>query len=446
MKFKLLALFLMTILMVELVRRFRPSRFALVFGAFLIYLPLHYRLPLNALPLVNALTGFLIVLAVLFPRASLGKHTTGYLTFVLFYFGISTIGLLIALAHGSEVGETVVGFKRWLEPALFGLLALGFIRQEDRKFAVACMAIGYAMVSAQAVREGIDLGPQKRIAGLLGQPNMTGSFIACYTPVVLAIAFSLKDRLPRWALLGTVFLGGWGLVGTDSRASMIAYGGALIAVLFASRRPTMAVIGLAAILTVYCAPSVLPERVTARFQKTVMEDEDLLAADRWREGDLEPSAAMRVRNWKASLRAIAANPFGHGFLRFRGLIGEYDGVSGLDAHNIFLLVGVEFGLAALVMVVAFFLRTAADARAVLRAAADPFTRALGMGMLAMVVPAVVVNFFGSRLFEEMPSSYLWVLAAMAAGLRDQPAQAAAPAPEAAAVRPARPLLVGGIAR
>ncbi len=440
MKFKLAALFLLVVFLAYLVRRIRPSRFGLVFGLFLIYLPLHLRLPLNVLPLVNALTGFLIVLTLLLPwGGSLGKRSSGFLALVLLYFGVSLIGLVISLACGEEAGRVVVDLKRWLEPALFGLLALGFARQEDRKFAAACISFAYTLVCVQAVREGIDLGPQKRISGLLGQPNMTGSFIATYTPLVLALSFSLRERWARWSLLGAVLLGGWGLVFTDSRASMIGYAGGVIAILFASRRPALAALGLAAILTVYLAPAVLPDRVTARFQETVMEEEDPRASERWDEGDLEPSAAKRVKNWKASLRAISENPLGHGFSRYKGIIGKYGGVSGLDAHNIFLLVGVELGVLAVVLVIAFFLKTGADARAVFRRAADPFTRALGMGAMAMVIPAVVVNFFGSRLMQEMPSSYLWVLAGMAAVLRDSLAGEAEPSRSL----PPPPLAVAG---
>src|SRR6266436_4447698 len=113
-----------------LVRRLRPSRFGLVFGLLLLYLPLHFRAPLNVLPMVNALTAFLFALVLLVPTGSrrLGKRARELQTVTLAFLAISLIGLAISLSAGKAPEDLLVVFKRWVDPALFGLLALSLIR------------------------------------------------------------------------------------------------------------------------------------------------------------------------------------------------------------------------------------------------------------------------------------------------------------------------------
>jgi hypothetical protein len=52
-------------------------------------------------------------------------------------------------------------------------------------------------------------------------------------------------------------------------------------------------------------------------------------------------------------------------------------------------------------------------------ARDPFLRSLALGAVVMVVAAVIVNFFGSRLMQDAPSTYLWTLGGMLASARDR---------------------------
>ena len=61
---------------------------------------------------------------------------------------------------------------------------------------------------------------------------------------------------------------------------------------------------------------------------------------------------------------------------------------------------------------------ASNAWAVATGAVDPFMRSFGSACSAMIVAAVIVNCFGSRLMQDQPSTYLWVLAAMMVRARD----------------------------
>src|ERR1051325_153230 len=169
MYLRILALLLVVALLVHLVRRLKPTRFGLVFGLLLFYIPMHYKVPLNALPMVNALTVALAALIALLPpdRGPLLRHASTFRTMALAFCGASALGLLVSASQApGNVTETIVEFKRWVDPAVFGIVALAITRDEDRKFVLACMMASYAIVAVHGIREGLDYGVSKRIPGL----------------------------------------------------------------------------------------------------------------------------------------------------------------------------------------------------------------------------------------------------------------------------------------
>ena len=412
-----LGLMFLVVLMIRLVRTFKPTRFGLVFGLLLLYMPLHFKVPLNALPLVNALTGAVVLLLVLRPadRGPLLQHASAFRGLAVAFCGLSTFGLVLAISNDpGHIAEIVTQFKRWLDPVIFGLIALAMTKEEDRKFGVACMMIGYAIVAVHGIREGIDYGPTKRIPGLLGHPNETGAFLAMYAPFGLVLALRVLKGWHKLLVIGVTFLGAWALIPTLSRASWTAYGLGTVAALFAAKKYGLGTVGLIVGLLLYTAPDLLPERVTARFDETVVEE----AAAEGLEDALDESAAARITQWKSSISAMMSNPIGFGFARFKGVIGGYGGISGLDAHNFFFLVGVELGVAGFLMAIALFWKMGSNTWALARTASDPFTGSLAAACCAMIVAAFVVNCFGSRLMQDQPSTYLWVLMAMVVRARD----------------------------
>jgi O-antigen ligase len=399
-------------------RRFRPTPFGLVFGAFFIYLPVNMKFPFQLLPYVNGLTLFLVTLAVLLPGPT-GRprpRSGAFLGIALGFIGLMVYGTIISLAAGSEPGPLLVALKRRLDPIFFGLLALALVHDEDRKFTFSCLALGFAMVAAKAFQESLGVGPTKRVLGLLQQPNATGSFLAMGIPVILGLALFALRGIPRLALLGLFPVAAWAVIRTDSRASMIAFGATVVVFLVASKRGSLALLGILLAGAISLAPNVLPERVQQRFGQTLVDDAEPVG--RYDAVGYEPSAAARLQNWTASLRAMAVNPFGYGFDRFKLMIGDFRGIRGLDAHNIFFLLGVELGVAAIFLAVLFFAWLGWTGWSVLNRGRDGFTRGAGIGLLSMSVAAVIVNCFGSRLFEVMTSSALWVIAGSSAAVLD----------------------------
>lgn len=429
-----LAALLLAGLLGYLERRFRPTRFGFVFGLFLLYVPLHRRMPLDVLPMVNALTGFVVALVVLLPedRPPLLRGAGRLPLCVLLYAAMSVVGLALSPRLFWNGDAVLVDFKRWLDPMVFGLLGLAVVREEDRRFMAVSATLGYLLVALHAVREGFDYGPLKRIPGLLGQPNETAAFLAIYAPLALGVGLGLLRGLPRLAVLGGVPLAGWALVFTESRGAFLAYPLTIVLALALTRHKTLAGVAAATVLLVWIFPDALPERVATRFESTVLDD----VSDVPFEDTLEASAAHRVTNWKAALAAMASQPLGLGFGAFKDRIGAYGGVPGLDAHNLFLLVGAEFGPLGVVIVATLFATMLTGAWKA-RRAPEPFTRTLGSAVFATVAGAVVVNLFGSRLMQDQPSTYLWVLTAItarAAGLHASTARAPVPGAARASAR------------
>lgn len=418
MYLKLLVALCLLALVIRLVQVFRPSPFGLAFGLWLLYIPVMERFPLNLATGVNLVTISMVVIWCLRHSDGLppaGRRSTVFRNLLLAWLGVSMFGFMLALGGSIPFSELVVLFKRWLDPILFGLLALWLARKEDQKFAVACVIVGFLLVSLKGVRDGLDFGHKSRVTGLIGQPNDLGAFLAIYTPLVLAVGLFLAKGLLRYAHFGLVYLGGWALIFTQSRASFIGFAVSILGLLFFSGRKGLSVLGVMLVLLIWMVPEILPEKVTTRFELTFLEEAQ---GNEALEEQLETSAASRIRIWKESLDLIADHPLGVGFAQFKHFIGYYGTHGGRDSHNFYILTWAELGIVGLLIFLALLWRILADSRYVWTYTTDQFARTLGLGIFSCVLVSFIINFFGSKFMDVQVSTYLWVLAAAIAGMRD----------------------------
>ena len=417
MYIRALVLLLGAALLGYLIYRIRPSRYGLTFGLLFVDLPLLERLPLNIAPGVNLVTIFLVALCGLRLKAdgpSPGVDSSAFRNLLLAWLTVGVFGFIVGLTGALPPTDLVVLFKRWLDPLLFSLLALQLTRRQDQHFLLACMLVGYAMVSLQGLREGLDIGDKQRIEGLIGQANELGAFLAMYAPVVLVSALFLSKGLLRFALLGLLLLGAAALVYTESRACLLALPIGLCLMLCASGRSGYGFVGLLLVTVIWAFPSLLPERVTARFEATYKEDSLGTGVQ------LEESAASRIVIWQGALQMASEHPLGIGFAQFSGEIRNYAAITkyASDAHNYYLLTWAEFGLIGFIVLLCLLYRMLANAWTLARHGPDHFARSLGLGLWASLIATLVVNCFGSRLMDIQVSTYLWVLSAVAATARD----------------------------
>jgi O-antigen ligase len=304
----------------------------------------------------------------------------------------------------------VVLLKRWLDPIFACLLAFRVTKQEDRKFVLACVLLGYLLVGAQGLRHGLDYGHKIRIGGLLDQPNDLGAFLAMYAPLALVAALFMTTGWMRYALLGEVGIGSWALLFTQSRAALLVLPLGVLTVLFRSGRQGLGFIGVLLVMLVWWFPEVLPEQATARFESTYVENGALPGSS----GQLEDSAASRMEIWEGALNMISENPLGVGFAQFQPMIENYVHFrnEARDAHNFYLLVCAELSIVGLLLLLGLMWKILTVSWAVSQRSADEFVKWLGLGVFATVLVTIIVNMFGSRLMTLQVATSFWVSAAI----------------------------------
>lgn len=399
------------LLVLRLMQELQPSRYGKILGCLLLYLPLLGKLQFNVAPGVNLVTMFLLALVLQKQDdpAPHGEYESAFRGLLYAWIAICVWGFVLGLSGNIPFLELTVLLKRWLDPVFACLLALRIVKQEDRRFVLACVLLGYVIIGVQGLRHGLDYGDKVRIGGLLDQPNDLGAFLAMYAPLALMSALFLTEGRIRYALLGGVVVGSWALLFTQSRAALIGLPVGILTLLFRSGRGGLGVLGLVLAGTIWLFPEVLPEQATARFATTYVEKSLPGAAV-----ELEESAASRMNIWKGAIDMIADNPLGVGFAQFQREIGSYVKFKNeaRDAHNFYLLVGAELGVGGLLLLILLVRQVLSVSWAVSRHVTDPLIRSLGIGMFACVLTTVVVNFFGSRMMTLQVSTYFWVLAAI----------------------------------
>ena len=116
---------------------------------------------------------------------------------------------------------------------------------------------------------------------------------------------------------------------------------------------------------------------------------------------LDKSAQGRLDIWAGGIRMVQENPLvGIGFGLFLRDIGKYvDGPlpGARAAHHGLLLIAAEMGLPALIMFLVILVQVGLAGRRIHRESTDPFFRAFGMAVIAMIVGIFTANQFGDRL-------------------------------------------------
>jgi len=129
-------------------------------------------------------------------------------------------------------------------------------------------------------------------------------------------------------------------------------------------------------------------------------------------GELEPSAGDRVTIWENAMEIIKGNPvIGTGFdtYKFMHAVGPYE-----DTHNYYVKVMLETGIVGMMIFLAIVSQMFRAGFALYRnPQADEFLRGVGLGVAALLVAAIVGNFFGDRWSYIEETGFTWVFVAMA---------------------------------
>jgi O-antigen ligase len=147
--------------------------------------------------------------------------------------------------------------------------------------------------------------------------------------------------------------------------------------------------------------SFVPYAVTQRVMMTYHEGEGL-----------DPSAGERLTLWEDALRVLNEEPiFGTGFntYQYMGRVGTYT-----DTHNYYVKILMETGFAGLLIFLCLLGVICKMSWRLFRRARDPIMSSLGCAFFAMLICAIVVNFFGDRWTYLQVNGFFWVLLGLVA--------------------------------
>jgi len=264
------------------------------------------------------------------------------------------------------------------------------------------MCIGYLLLAknfhgAIGDRDFSAFSYSLRDAGTMGGAGVNGLAAFAAEGSVFLIGLCLIERriLTKVAYLGIIAACTYCVLFALSRG---AYGALLIGIIFLGLvRNRLLLFGVVGFLLVW--QSLVPPAVR---QRVFMTDEN---------GEIDHSAASRLSLWDEAMGVFKADPvFGTGFntYAYESHVGGYG-----DTHNLFVKVLVETGLTGLVLFLAIFSKLFKIGFRLHRTATDSFLKSIGLGFSALMISALVANFFGDRWMYFQITGYTYAFAALA---------------------------------
>ena len=296
-------------------------------------------------------------------------------------------------------------WKNYVEMMFLFFVAVAAIRTPKQiglvvlLMCLSVLAVNRSYRSNIAGRDYSQYSDAIREAGVLGYAgeNGMGAFQAEFCVFLLGFGAYVKKKSHKiaiWVLAATCI---YCLLLTFSRG---AYAGFMVGLL------TLGIIKerkflIAVLIILVSWQSLVPNAVTQRVLMTYEKKQGL-----------DESAQERVSIWQDALLVIQHDPIlGTGFdtYRYMGRVGPYT-----DTHNYYLRVALELGLLGLLVFFCFLGAAIRLSWKLFRKAKDPILRGLGCGLVAMLLCAAVVNFFGDRWSYLQVTGFFWVLLGMAA--------------------------------
>jgi O-antigen ligase len=260
-----------------------------------------------------------------------------------------------------------------------------------------------------------------RAVGSIGQSNELGGFLATFTVLAAAVAIGARAWWARLVALAIVVAGGFGILLSLSRGSMLALLGGLFVVTWRGSRAVFAVL----LVILLASPLWLPDWVMDRIKGSTVEGQgDAMQVD--------SASELRLLTWRSVLQVVSEHPLdGVGFTGLQYVLPDVGAELGLgdvkdSAHNTYLRMLSELGIVGLGVFLWLMWKVWRLADRCARDARERFDRAIGLGLAGAVVTLAISCAFGDRFWSPVVVSSFWVLCALAeSALRE-------PAPEARA--------------
>jgi putative inorganic carbon (HCO3(-)) transporter len=352
------------------------------------------------------------------PHSRLNGFLVKYCVFLylMLWYGSFLLHLVWPLSAGDwRVGD----WKNLVEMPILFLLVTALIKTRRQML----ILLGLMMLSMLRANLGFyhtvsgrdfsHFSNNLRYAGVLGYAGQNGlaAFVAELLIFLLAIAPAAKGLWYRLLVWSSVLLSAYCVLFCFSRGGYVGVLGGLVVLGLMKDRKYLVLV--AALLLTW--QTVVPNAVRERILMT------------YDDGQVESSANERLQLWEDAFTIIPEHPLlGTGFNTYRllGRSADY-----LDTHNYYVKVTVETGFVGLALFLYLLWLMLREGMALFRTARDPFYQRLGLGLIAVIVCTVLVNFFGDRWMYQQITAYMWTYLGLVTRARMLDAQESMPVAE-----------------
>ncbi len=403
----------------------------MIYYLFVAYLPFSMQIPgtLGGLiPGLNFTNMFVLALAYLWWKERKGSVwvKTPIYSAILLFFWISMIAIFRGVGYGGGylVEAFLQYFRKWLIPFFLYFQIVNTVRDKATiKNIVIIIMMVTTIAGLMAIYEYMH--SDKRVGGILDQPNFLAAFFNYY--IFLPFAFFLLNakRLKSWLLLIPFLIQFRGIMVTFSRAGYLAFAVGLFAV-SCFRSKMMTVLAIVGTVIIIMNPSLLPEGIRYRMAQTFQKhhtNEEVVQTEDPSES-LDDSAAERLKVWKGAIQMVKDHPvFGIGYYMFESKILHYwPGSKSHDAHNNYLLIAAEMGIPGILAFLWLLWSIFWNVWTYYRKTSDSFGKGLSLALLGGIPSLLISNIYGSRFNYLEVSAYLWILTALIMRLKIMEAQ------------------------
>lgn len=278
-------------------------------------------------------------------------------------------------------------------------LVLGNIT--DKKFLkkfILAMILGGTITACLGIFQHLIWGVERSYATLIHINTLAG-YLTLMIPIVFSLLFYVPKRSEKILLTFSLITMIICLIFTRSRSGWLALVGAMSFLVIIKKEKRLA-IGL--ILVIIVVVSLLMPSINARLRITFD-----LTANKGRIC-LAKSALQMIKDYP--LTGIGVNTFLHIYPQYQ--LPEDKELGRPHAHNVFLQIGAEMGLFAIIILLWLLIRVFKIGWKTLRRTKDEYLRALVIGLLASLIAFLISQEFDYMWSRPNLFIFFWMLLAM----------------------------------
>jgi O-antigen ligase len=310
--------------------------------------------------------------------------------------------------------EVFVDYKAWLDQFVLFFVFVNLIRDGAMARRIALyMMLGALVVAVIGMQEmlgklGLNTIEKSRLFGPQQQPNDFGAFLVYSAAPFVGLILVSIGNWRAWVILPYLAVVGKLLIMTFSRGAYLGLAVAGTMASYVRGKWFLILTTMLLMVALSIFPELIPESVLDRMSQTKVDNT-------YTENQLDKSSQSRLVLWDAAKKMSLENPLlGKGFGMFPVLKSQYTEreVVESDTHNMYLYISSQMGIPALISFLLILYATYKAGKSVYQGAEDRFTKAIGLGGVALATGTAVVNMFGSRMVNTEVSGYFWIYLAV----------------------------------